>query len=64
LGTFIGAALGNLGGQRDIDEIMREADLSVVGSEQEARTLYSREELRELDRQMAAFQRQMRETTT
>lgn len=64
LGTFIGASLGNLGGQRDIDEIMREADLSVVGSEQEARTLYSREELRELDRQMAAFQRQMRETTT
>jgi len=64
ISTFLGASLGNLGGNRDIWDITREADLSIVESEQEARQLYTREELRELDRQMAAFQRQMRETTT
>lgn len=64
IGGFIGAAAANIGGNLEIDEVMRQADLSIAGSEQEARTLFSRDELKQLDMQMYRFQKQMRETTT
>lgn len=64
LASVVGGAAGGLGRGTSIDEIFRQADLSVAGSEQEARQLFTRDELRELDSTMRNFARQQREATT
>lgn len=64
LGTLVGGAIGGIGGGMSAEEIVRQADLSIAGSEQEARALYTRDELRVIDANQRRFERQMRETTT
>ena len=64
LGTLLGGAIGGIGGGTNAEEIVRQADLSIAGSEQEARQLFTRDELKELDSTMRNFARQQREATT
>ena len=64
LASAIGGGVGALGGGTSISDIARQADLSIAGSEQEARQLFTRDELKELDSTMRNFARQQREATT
>ena len=64
LASVIGGGVGAIGGGTSVSDIMRQADLSIAGSEQEARQLLTRDELKELDSTMRNFARQQREATT
>ena len=62
-GTLLGGAIGGIGGG-SAEEIIRQADLSIAQSEEEARALFEPHELKRLEAIMAQFAKQQREATT
>jgi hypothetical protein len=63
LGTLLGGAIGGIGGG-SAEDIIRQADLSVARTEEEARALFEPHELKRLEAIMTQFTKQQREATT
>ena len=63
-GTLLGGAIGGIGGGSTAEDIIRQADLSIARTEEEARALFEPHELKRLEAIMGQFAKQQREATT